>query len=299
MVDLLVTVKPSLGRLVENGVISPELDRYIREGRIEQIYFKVMDEAEELSRRLIRYFEIIIQFFRDREWRSEALEDVGTKILDYARENVEHGYDGTDVLNAVGVQWQQRAALTQRLYFLRGYDPQASGMFTGGGLIGENEESEESSVGRFVDSFRIGDNLNVFVVHPDIGVVVIGTRFRYAKVLEDGGAKTGGHLGVRDDWSPAKWLLDALMEKESLSAEEAWDEAFKIRDQLVELGSLRGIPPRPFLKPALWYVYDQDEALDIICKILGYHLRYMFENMPHWSQIYDNIKVTTGDNLPV
>jgi hypothetical protein len=299
MVQLLITIKPSLGRLVQNGVITPELYQAIREGRLEKIYFRVMEETEKLAERLTRYVEIIVRFFKDRTWRNEALENIGTKILDYARENVEQGYEGTDVLNAVGVQWQQRAELTQRLYYLRGYDPNAPGMFTGGGAIGGDEETEETSVGRFVDSFRIGDNLNVFIVNPDIGGVVVGTRFAFARVLEEGGAKTGGHLGVRDDWSPAKWLLDALMDKEGLSAQDAWEEAFRIRDQLVELGSLQGIPPRPFLKPALWYVYDQEEALDIICKILGYHLRYMFESMPHWSQIYDQVKVTTGDNLPV
>lgn len=292
--DILVTIKPTFGnKLVSNGKLTPFMLRAVRENRVDQIFFAVMDELDKMKERLLRYFEDFAKILKDRDFRDQVLTDVGTKIINYARENAETGYVSGGILSEVGVQWEQRAELTKRLYTLKGYDPNSPGLYAARNSMHDNE-MEASSLGRFIESLSIGTDLNIFLVKPDVGIVILGTRFRFARVLEEGGTRFGSHLGIREDWSPTKWLLDALVEVEGLTTDEAWTEAFKIRDQLIEYGSLRGIPPRPYLKPALYYVYNQDEAIEIICKLLGNNLKNIFENMPIWSQVYDKLSVTVS-----
>lgn len=275
-----ITIKPTLGNLMLDD----------RRWSAQLVIF--MNAIEELSKRLSKYVDAIQAFFKHRDWRQIALEDVGEKILEYAKDNAQRGYEGTEAIRQYGKLWQQRADITQRLYRLRGYDPVGSGLTTGVAFASGDGDENFTSANRLIDSFDIGHALNVFIVNPDLGIVVVGTKFKWARTLEEGGIKTGGHLGIRDDWIPAKWLIEALQIKENLSYEEAWQEAFKIRDELVELGTMQGIPERPFLKPALYFVKDQDDALDIIARQIGYYLnRLLTSEMPVWSKMLDSFKV--------
>lgn len=291
--DIVIKIKPSLGDLVSGETLDPNLAMVIQRGEWDQIFFQIMEAMEMLQERMIKYFDqehgFFVKMFKHRQWRIEALEEIGTKILEYAKENTLTGYTGNAILDAAGVSWDQRAKITKRLYALRGYDPNAPGLFTDSTRQIEESEREDSSVGFLVDSLNIGDGLNVFEVHPDLGVVVVGTRFKHAEVLENGGPKEGGHLGLgKDDWTPAKWLVTALKNEYgegSRSDEEAWQEALNIRDELLD--SSQTLPSRPFLKPALIYVWENENALDIMAKILGYHLKYLISDLPDWMRNCD------------
>lgn len=276
---IVITIKPTLGNI---NLDSPNWSANIS---------NFMNAIEDLKIRMNRYTTAIEAFFKHRDWRQISLERVGEKILEYAKDNAQRGYEGTEAIRQYGKLWQQRADITQRLYKLRGYNPTASGLTTGKYAEPGDEESF-AAANRLIDSFDIGHELNVFIVNPDLGIVVVGTKFKWARTLEEGGIKEGGHLGIRDDWLPAKWLVEALQEKENLSYEEAWQEAFDIRDELMELGTMQGIPERPFLKPAIWFVKDEDEALDIIAQQIGYYLgRVLTTEMPVWSKMLDSFKV--------
>lgn len=296
-INILITITPSFGNLMQNGIPSAELQNYINENRMDLIFFKIMNSTKELKERLMRYFEDFPKLFKDRSLRTEILQQVGSKILDYAKQNVESGYTGTESIDHFDTQWVQRSEITKRLYTLRGYNPEAEGMFTRATVDQDGQES--SSLGIFVDSFSIGTNLNIFLVKADVGIVVLGTRFKHAEVLENGGKRTGSHLGFPEDETGqphiAGWLIQALIDVEGYSEDMAELKAKEIYNEL-QLLSTEKIPSRPFLKPALYYVQHRHEAIEIINEIILYDLKRKFENMPMWAQMYDKITVEIVNN---
>ena len=138
---ILITIKPTLGNL---NLDSPNWSANVS---------VFMEAINDLGIRMNRYIAAITAFFKNRDWRQISLELVGEKILEYAKDNAQRGYDGTEAIRQYGKLWQQRAEITQRLYKLRGYDPNASGLTTGKYTDSGDGESF-TAANRLIDSFR-------------------------------------------------------------------------------------------------------------------------------------------------
>ena len=258
-----IVIKIKLG-----SFINPIVQRF-REGQmsvqdLNRMLYNIMLGLDELEFRLTRYVEILNRFFGDRDWRQEVLEEIGEKILEIAHENASKGYTGTRALQEAGITWPSRIPPVQELYRLRGYgDPE--GLTTGKDQV--------------IDSLRVGGADNIFTVNPDLGKVTVGTRQQYAKVLEEGGTKITGHLGINESGEPAGWLLKAL---DAEGSQDPYKDAIKLLSDMLNYQA-QEIKPRPFLKPALWYVRRGDDLGNIMIGILMHYLHNTVTEMPSWS----------------
>jgi hypothetical protein len=229
---------------------------------ISDIWLTLMNNIDFLQYRLMRYIDIIHRFFTQREWRQEALEDIGERILELAEENARRGYQGTESLSSAGISWEERNEIVQQLYQAAGYG---------------NPEGLTTGRDHLINSLRIGDTNNIFTVNPDLGHVILGTNWKFAKLLEEGGFRDPNepHLGVVVDvdgsMRPAEWLMAAI------GADNAWELVNELADQDPY------IPPRPFLKPALWYSIHDDFIGKTLVEIIIYYLSRLLKELPLWS----------------
>lgn len=248
-------VRPIIQRFQEGEINIQEFNRML---------YQIMLGLEELEIRLTRYVDVLNRFFGGRQWKQEVLEEVGEKILEIAYENASKGYTGTRALQEAGISWPARIPPVKELYRLRGYgDPE--GLTTGQDQL--------------IDSLKVGAPDNIFSVNPDLGKISVGTKQKYAKLLEEGGVKIGGHLGMDKDGRPAKWLLEAL---DAEGSEDPYRDAAKLLSEMINYQA-QYIKARPFLKPALWYVRRGDDLSTIMVNILMYFLHNMIREMPNWS----------------
>lgn len=272
MSEITVTIKPTL--IYDPDFISSFAER-VRAGQasredLRAFGRRLKSSYDNMVKRIQKYMDLMERFIGQKDWRVEYLEFVGEAILKYAFKNASTGYSGSPALDAAGIAWDQRDPLTEKLYNLR-YGNILPGLTTGADQL--------------LDSLRIGDAKNIFEVRSQEGSVTVGTKWKYAKVLEKGGWKTGEHLGVNQYGNgPAEWLVRAVGE------EEAWD----IYQQIVErfMQSADPIPARPFLKPALWYVRQTGEVVNALIEIFVDNLQRTVDTSERWSMGLDELNIT-------
>lgn len=232
-----------------------------------KFYFELINSIEYLEHRLLKYIRMVKEFFMNRMWTTEFLQDIGETILKYALENASEGYKalpkGMTAEGQTSESFKKRKEIVEKLYELRlGYVPQ--------GLT--------AGADKLLASLRKGDQDNIFNVktpQDENSYVEVGTKWMYAKLIEEGGINPqrgaedyAKHLGMNEFGEPAKWLIDALGGDE--------DQAKKIVDELKQLIKDEKIefPPRPYLKPALWYVRYQNDWVKMLIDIIDYGLKY-------------------------
>jgi len=274
-----IVIKISFKSLI-NDYIKAIKDNPQDPNLIGNVWLHLMAQLEFLQYKLDRYITIINRFFSERTWKQEVLEDIGEKILDTARDNATHGYWGTDSLRKAGISWQERAEVTKRLYEAKGYG-NPSGLTTGkDGLI---------------NSLHINGEGNIFSVKPDAGYVLVGSKWRYAKLLEEGGYRNASeeNLGLKVEafslngttFSPKKWLVEALGETEAKFLAQLMSQEWKNGEN-----GTAYIPPRPFLKPALWSSIHESFIGRILTDAIIYNLNYLLQDLPNWS-LGDDISI--------
>jgi hypothetical protein len=260
------------------------ISQYARRGDIINTLSNITKELNNIVMRIDYYFELLKKLAKNRQWRTETLEKIGKLILKYAKEIALTGYTGHEALERA---WEERDAITKRLYFLAGYTSNK-----------ENTDSElpglstKSGGGDLIKSLELDDSDNIFFIKPDLGIVTVGSKNRFAKVLEEGGVKRGGHLGFDENFAPTKWLIKALQEKEDLSLSDAISEAKKILKSLQSIANSESIPPRPFLKPALYFLQDKEEDVKIVGNLFKDYLNSAFKNIPARFVNFDSIEAT-------
>ena len=189
---------------------------------------------------------------------------VGEEILKRAKDNATVGYRGVPHSGKQTVMWPERDELTRRLYEASPYhDPDNPGLSTGANkLINSLDRLGEDNI------FEMGDKS-----------IEVGSRFKHADILEHGGIRhMWPNIGFRDDGSPTRWLTQSFSEQEIAEIRAIFE-------------SPRFIEPRPFLRPALWDVRDNEEHTRIVAERLIQEMRYDVEN--------EITEVRSGDALIV
>ena len=202
------------------------------------------------------------------------LEDIAIQVLEMAKDNASQGYYGLPFPDQKTTVWDPRADLTLELYDLRnrsrfGKQYSESGMDTG--------------YHRLIDSLTKFGEKNIF--EREDKSIVIGTSFKYAKLLEEGGMVESSHVGFHMNGEPKRWLLEVLalefgglppktdpnykeiLRKAEDKAEELWNR----------LRHPRYVPPRPFLRPALWFLRDKGQHITIAIKTLETEMKIDLE----------------------
>ena len=253
MVNIDIEIIPTLNfneELMKNAVSTNPED-------LKRFWFEAMRELDDLEKRLNLYIDSFVKFFAAKAWKKDILEMFGLQILKFAEWNASEGYTSTEYLTkqdgSKDTVFKKRAEVVQRLYNLAGYG-EPSGLTTG--------------ADKLIDSLRPSADNNIFEIRPNNEEVIVGTRYEDARVLEDGGMRDlwqweQTHLGVSIDQKtgklkPAKWLVDAI---------GSYDAAWKLIDELFSLiySTDAYIPPRAFLKPALWSVrYDKETISEFV-----------------------------------
>lgn len=268
-----IIIKPTL--IYDHQMIHNFADK-VRSGRVTKedkiaFFVNIKKSYNNMVKRIDKYISLLERFMTQRDWRLEYLEVIGEAILKYAFKNASTGYVGSEALDAAGIHWDERDELTEELYRIR-YNNVPEGLTTGANQL--------------LDSLRIGDTFNIFEAKPDVGTVTVGTRWPHAKTLEKGGWKKGPHLGInKTGTAPAEWLIRAIGKK------EAWDLFYKISERFIQFAT--PIPPRPYLKPALWYVKQKGEAVNALISIFVDNLQRTVDNSERWSLGLDEMEIRT------
>ncbi len=286
-------------------IIKPKLDMsmvyfYVKEMDLATAYQKYTESVNDMKEGLKILIDVLGEVMKSRRFKKEFLEKVGRRVLEYAKKNAEIGYNagqatyqGQSEHGSSDWSWTQRAEITKKLYKFMGYDPYATGLTTGADML--------------LNSLVEGNRLNIFDVKPDKGEVTIGTRFFAAKILEEGGYRHpddfGTHLGfVKDDATgqivPSQRLVWGIQrelgmpgEKGSKGHKEAIAIAMSLYDELKEVTDAQGvayIPPRPYLKPALWYVYAEGKYKEIF--LMEFDLEFKLRSDKNRSSLRDSIE---------
>lgn len=167
---------------------------------------------------------------------SDCAEKIGEKVLDYAKENASRGYSGLPYGNDA---WAPRSPEVDKLYELSPFHiPNMPGLDTG--------------ARKLVTSLERHGFDNIFIVSGSKGenrVVTVGTGFHHAKLLEEGGMRRAfPNIGFTAEGKPTRWLMQAMIDG-LISSEEV--------NRIQELWfQPTFMPPRPFLKPAMWHIRD-------------------------------------------
>lgn len=271
MRSITIKIKPGLINMALDSVLARYRDGINTEEERARAYFAVMEAIEQLEARILKYFRIIKEALMDRGWTSEFLEDIGEKILEYALENASEGYvgvpKGKTKTGGDQAAYKKRESIVEELYMAR---------------FGRVPEGLTSGGDHLLNSLQMYDQHNIFEVKaPNKGAtpsVTVGTKWIHAKQIEEGtyNAKRGihnlaWHLGMSnnpensiEDPIPAKWLID----------EKGYEIAKEMVDELAELiKKEEKFEPRPFLKPALWYVRFGKEYITMLIDAILYKIQ--------------------------
>lgn len=233
-----------------------------------------------IKQRLFEYLDTIQDGVKTGKWKQRFLRGTGDEILNLARRNAENGYNEGE--------WEDRSEITKLLYELRRmtlkdaedlYDPNNPGLTTGKDVL--------------INSLFPNAEFNIYEIHPFADMGRFGTKFIFAELLENGGYGEFGPaariMGFNADGSPKGWLIKGLKEKFHLDEKEARQKASEIHD---EITADRYIPPRPFLKPALWSVYDEEKDVKLASYEMGKTLE---DRLIRVVDNKDDIEVTADD----
>jgi len=186
-------------------------------------------------KRLAEKLQTVINIINDN--LTYVVEDVAEETLRMARENARNGYRGIPYGSE---SWSPRDPITKLLYELSPYHtPNLSGLDTG--------------AHRLIESLERGSQDNIFDIK---GLeVTVGTKFKHAKILEEGGLRRMvPNIGFTPDGAPNRWLRRAIADGR-ISSEQV-DE---IRQRFM---TPRMIEPRPFLRPAKYFMRDTGTHVD-------------------------------------
>lgn len=248
---------------------------------IGDIWLTLMDQLDFLKYRLEGYVDVLHLFFGQRDWKGDALEKIGEHILEIAEKNASMGYMGTESLTATGVVWQQREEIARELYNAAGFG-EPPGLTTGADYL--------------IDSLRRQGNGNIFQVNVDLGSVIVGTKWRHAKLLEEGGFRNvdDQHLGLKFDETgsmiPKQWLIDVL------GPDRAEFLAQQLQNILENQDMAPYISARPYLKPALWYSTRDDITGKMLVQIIISYLMRLMSGLPNWS-LKDTVNIQSESDL--
>lgn len=173
-------------------------------------------------------------------------EDIGKKVLEFAKENASQGYRSVPYSGNRSVSWAPRDPITDLLYEISPYHtPFLPGLDTG--------------ARRLLDSLERHGTDNIFELKGK--TVRVGSKFKHASLLEKGGHRPmGSNIGFTAGGAPNRWLTRAMREG-LISTEEVW----RIREVFSQP---RFIEPRPFLYPAMWHVRDSGLHVAICSRTL-------------------------------
>jgi hypothetical protein len=199
-----------------------------------------------------------------------VLEDIGEQLLLMAEENAAKGYGGLPYAGGDVSIWEPRAELTKELYELRSR-----------GAFGRpySQFGMDTGYHRLIDSLRRFGEGNIF--EKSGNEVIVGTSFKFAKLLEEGGQAPSSHVGFSIDGTPKKWLVDVFKDEVGVpndpkdpNFDRLMKEVYRRIDQLWNrLKHPRYLPGRPYLKPALWFMRDKGKHIEIAIKTLETEMR--------------------------
>lgn len=175
----------------------------------------------------------------------KALNAVATETLEMAKDNADEGYRGLPYPGRGAGAWAPRDAVTDLLYSLSPWHME--------GLPGLTTGRDQ-----LINSLKKGDRFNIFEVEDNS--ITIGSRFRYADLLEHGGPRPSDvpPLGFKfgaNGLMPTRWLRN-----NASPSEIDWI--------LSQVEGTQYIPPRPFLFPAMWFMEDKEWHTGIMAEVL-------------------------------
>ena len=198
---------------------------------MKEITITVKPTLEDISdpKRLVDKLTGVISIIEDN--LTYVSEDVAEELLRMAKENARNGYRGIPYGNE---NWADRDPITKLLYELSPYHT-------------SNLPGLDTGARRLIESLERGGQDNIFNIS---GLeVTIGTRFKHAKLLEEGGLRrTAPNIGFTREGNPNRWLSRAI--DQGLISEA---EVQQIRQKFM---TPRMIEPRPFLRPAKRFMED-------------------------------------------